>query len=84
MSGNYVCAKCGKTKKCNEYAYCDDCASEVPDFLKPLLNNPVETNLKYKKMWEKLKNTFRSCICPPKYGELQMMREIEKEYEMNE
>lgn len=84
MSGNCVCAKCGKIKKCDEYAYCDDCASKIPDFLKSLLNNPVETNLKYKKMWEKLKNTLRSCMCPPKYGELKMMREIEKEYEMNE
>jgi hypothetical protein len=35
---------------------------------------------KYKKMWNRMKATYKQVICPPKTAELEIMRLIEEEY----
>lgn len=42
--------------------------------------NKRKANKKYKKMWEHLKATYKQVICPPKTGDLEVMRLIEERY----
>jgi hypothetical protein len=42
--------------------------------------NRIQEGERYKAMWEDLKATYKQVICPPKTGDLEVMRLIEEKY----